>query len=153
MLSSIEAALDDKASDLADEERDDMMYLCQQATQAIEAWKAHQLRSQQQDKCRINKIILRELSADEVFVTEDWAMKFLPVKYRKTQADWYGKRGISRHISVAVRRTTDRKLKHQAFVHEAQNCSQDSNVVVSVIGHILRTLKVEHPVATTVQHC
>ena len=142
MLSSIKAALNDKASDLADEECDDMMYSCQQATQAIEAWKAHQLRSQQQDKCRID--ILRELSADEVFVTQDWAMKFLPVKYRETQADWYGKRGISWHISVVVKRTTDGKFEHRAFVHVAQNCSLDSNVV-SVIDHILRTLKVEHP--------
>ena len=120
-----------------------MMYSCQQATQAIEAWKAHQLRSQQQDKCRID--ILRELSADEVFVTQDWAMKFLPVKYRETQTDWYGKRGISWHISVVVKRTTDGKFEHRAFVHVAQNCSLDSNVVVSVIDHILRALKVEHP--------
>ena len=78
-------------------------------------------------------------------VTQDWAMKFLPVKFWETQADWYGERGISWYISVVVRRATDGKLGHQAFVHVAQNCSQDSKVVVSVINHILRTLKVEHP--------
>ena len=47
-----------------------MMYSCQQAIQAIEAWKAHQLRSHQQDKCRID--ILRELSCEEVFITQDY---------------------------------------------------------------------------------
>ena len=147
ILSGIEAALNSKPSNLSDEDHDDMMYSCQQAIQAIEAWKAHQLRSHQQDKCRIN--ILRELSCEEVFITQDWAMKFLPVKYRETQADWFGKRGISWHISVVVRKATDGHLEHQAFVHVAQNCSQDSSVVVSIIEHILRTLKVEHPEITT----
>jgi len=62
ILSGIEAALNSKPSNLSDEDHDDMMYSCQQAIQAIEAWKAHQLRSHQQDKCRID--ILRELSCD-----------------------------------------------------------------------------------------
>ena len=109
----------DKASNLADEERDDMMYSCQQAVQAIHNRKAHQLRVLQQDRCRID--VLQELSLNEVLITQDWAMKFLPQKYRETQTDWFGKRGISRHISVAVRRNTDGKLEHQAFVHVAKN--------------------------------
>ena len=29
-----------------------------------------------------------------MLVVLDWAMKFLPRKYRESQADWYGKRGI-----------------------------------------------------------
>ena len=72
-------------------------------------------------------------------------MKFLPLKYRVTQADWFGKRGISWRISVVVRRKMGRKLRHQAFVHIAQNCSQDSNVVAAIMEHILRNLKNEHP--------
>ena len=147
VLSSIEVVLNDKASTLADEERDDMMYSCQQAIQAIQAWKAHQLRALQQDKCRID--VLRELNANEVLITQDWAMKFLPHKYRETQTDWFGKRGISWHISVVVRRETDGKLQHQAFVHIAENCSQDSNAVVAIMEHTLRNLKNEHPEITT----
>ena len=137
----------DKAANLADEERDDMMYSCQQAVQAIHNWKAHQLRVLQQDRCRID--VLQELSLNEVLITQDWAMKFLPQKYRETQTDWFGKRGISWHISVAVRRNTDGKLEHQAFVHIAKNCSQDSNVVVAIMEHTLRNLKTEQPEITT----
>ena len=100
----------DKATNLADEERDDMMYSCQQAVQAIHNWKAHQLRVLQQDRCRID--VLQELSLNdsEVLITQDWAMKFLPQKYRETQTDWFEKRGISWYISVAVRRNTEGKL-------------------------------------------
>lgn len=147
VLSSIEASVRHKTSNLSDEERDDMMYSCQQAVQAIHTWKAHQLRVLQQDKCRID--VLQELNFNEVLITQDWAMKFLPLKYRETQTDWFGKRGISWHISVVVRRETGGNLQHQAFVHIAKNCSQDSNVVAAIMEHILRNLSNEHPEITT----
>ena len=52
------------------------MYSFQQAYPAIEAWKAHQLRSIQQDKARLN--IIDTLAESSVLITQDWAMKFLP---------------------------------------------------------------------------
>ncbi len=69
----------------------------EQAVKAINAWKAHQLRSVQQDKARIDA--LKCLDKTIVLITEDWAMKFLPQKYRETQADWFAKQGISWHIT------------------------------------------------------
>ena len=76
-------------------------------------------------------------------------MKFFPLKYRETETDWFGKRGISWQISVVVRRETGGNLQHQAFVHIAKNCSQDSNVVAAIMEHILRNLSKEHPEITT----
>lgn len=142
VLSSNEAALHDKATTLPDEERDDLMYAYQQALQAIKAWKAHQLHSLQQDKCHVD--ILRDLNSTEVLITQDLAMKFLPQKYWETQTDWYGKRGICWYISVVVRRRQHENLELQTFVHNARNCSQDSNVVLAIIEHTLHTLKAEH---------
>ena len=52
-------------------------------------------------------------------------------------------------ISVAVIRNTHGKFEHQAFVHVAKNCSQDSNVVVAIMEHTLRNLKTEQPEITT----
>ena len=137
-----------RSSELRDEDRDDLMYTLQQAYQAIESWKAHhdQLRSIQQDKARTS--LLENLQTSSVLITQDWAMKFLPQKYRETQADWFAKRGISWHISVVARKTGD-KLQHQALVHIVENCSQDSNVVGSIIRHTLQELKKEHPEITT----
>ena len=71
-------------------------------------------------------------------------MKFLLPKYRETQSDWFGKRGISWHISVVVRKKGG-KLQAQAFVHIVENCNQDRHVVVLIIEHVLRMLKNEHP--------
>lgn len=127
---------------LSDDERDNLKYLYQQAVQAVEAWKAHQLRSTQQDKARTD--LLNELDESDVLVTLDWAMKFLPQKYRETQADWFAKRGISWHISVVVRRVKG-VLQHQAFVHIAENSSQETDDVLLIVEHLLQTLKESHP--------
>ena len=73
-----------------------------QAVQAIHFWKAHQLRSVRQDTTRT--VCLRALDETTVLITQGWTMKFLPLKYRETQSDWYAKRGISWHVSVVARK-------------------------------------------------
>ena len=120
---------------LPDEDRDDLAYSFQQALKAIELWKSHQLRSIQQDKAWTSL-----LDATSVLITQDWAIKFPPRKYRETQVDWFAKRGISWHISVVVRRLENR-LQHQAFINIVENCSQDSDSVVNIMRHTLQGLK------------
>lgn len=91
---------------------------------------------------------LEQLDNSSVMITQDWAMKFLPQKYRKSQADWFAKRSISWHISVVARRLNG-KLQNQSFVHIVKNCNQDSSVVIRIMEHILRTLKTENPEIST----
>ena len=69
-----------------------MEYQISEARQNIQAWKAHLLRSINQDAARHE--ILENLDAKSIFLTMDWAMKFLPRKFRESQSDWFGKRGI-----------------------------------------------------------
>jgi hypothetical protein len=88
VLNDIESAVADSAKTLTPDQFDDTTYTFKQAVSAIKAWKAHQLRSIQQDKPRIK--LMSELAPNEVLITQDWAMKFLPQKYRETQADWFG---------------------------------------------------------------
>ena len=40
----------------------------------------------------------------------DWAMKFLPIGYRETQRDWFGKKGKSWLVSVAVKKGDDGEI-------------------------------------------
>ena len=131
---------------LCDENRDDLLYTYEQAVTAINAWKAHQLRSLQQDKARTD--VLEHLNATSVLITQDWAMKFLPQKYRETQADWFAKRGISWHISVIVRKVQG-TLQHQAFVHIVRNTSQDNTTIVEIMRHTLMELKRENPIISS----
>ena len=106
---------DTRVSD--DEERDEALYLYESATQAIQSWKSHQLRSVRQDQSRLD--VLKRLNENTVLVVNDWAMKFLPQLYRESQQDWFGKRGISWHISVVFRRVRG-ELQSQGFVHIIQ---------------------------------
>ena len=129
-------------SPLMEDEQDDMQYAFRLAVQAIESWKAHQLRSLQQDKAR--STVLESLDESSVLITQDWAIKWLPQRYRETQADWFGKRGISWHVSVVVRRLAG-QLEQQTFVHILEESSQDADAVVRVLQYTLRSLKVEQP--------
>ena len=129
-----------------DEERDEALYLYESATQAIQSWKSHQLRSVRQDQSRLD--VLKRLNENTVLVVNDWAMKFLPQLYRESQQDWFGKRGISWHISVVFRRVRG-ELQSQAFVHIIQQCNQDSTCIILIMQHVLKTLKAEHAEITT----
>ena len=88
---SIQQLVKKTSQKLGNVDEDNLMFSCNQAAQAFENWKAHQLRSHRQDKARLDIIDL--LKEDTIFVPQDWAMKFLPQKYRETQAYWFGKRG------------------------------------------------------------
>ena len=138
------AVQDTRFSD--DEERDDALYLYESASQAIQSWKSHQLRSVRQDQSRLD--VLKQLNENTVLIVNDWAMKFLPQLYCESQQDWCGKRGISWHISVVFRRVRG-ELQSQGFVHIIQQCSQDSSRVILIMQHVLQTLKAEHPEITT----
>ena len=129
-----------------DEERDDALYLYQSATQAVQSWKSHQLRSVRQDQSRLD--VLKRLNENTALIVNDSAMKFPPQLYRESQQDWFGKRGISCHISVVFRRVRG-ELQSQGFVHIIQQCSQDSSCVILITQNVLQTLKAEHPEITT----
>jgi len=124
-----------------EDDRAEAVYLIKSAVLAIQSWKSHILRCTNQDQARID--VLQQLDHETVLIINDWAMKFLPQRYRESQADWFGKRGISWHISVVYRRV-DSVLQWQGFIHVIQSCSQDSPVVVRIMQDVLKTLKHEH---------
>ena len=70
-------------------------------------------------------------------------MKFLPQRYRESQADWFGKRGISWHISVVYHRL-DGVLQWQGFVHIIESCNQESSSVVKIMQDVLGTIKLDN---------
>ena len=82
--------------------KDDMKFQVVQLVQKISEWKAHILLSSNQDQAQLD--VLESLNPTFALTVLDWAMKFLPKKYRESQSDWFWKRGISRHSTVAVSR-------------------------------------------------
>ena len=65
-------------SPLTEDEWDDIQYTFRNAVQAIESWKAHQLRSLQQDKARTTA--LKSLDESSVLITQDRAAEVATTK-------------------------------------------------------------------------
>ena len=65
------------------------MFLFRTVKHAILSWKSHILRSTNQDRVRLD--VLEQLDEKNILIVNDWAMKFLPQRYRESQADWFGK--------------------------------------------------------------
>ena len=148
MLEEIQSEVD-KREFLCDEDRDEILFLDGKAKQAISKWKAHQLRSVHQDLCRLD--ILQSLNYSSALIVQDFAMKIMPSRYREAQSDFFGKRGISWHVSVCHRKV-DQCLEAQTFIHILETGLQDSKIVVLIMKHLLRSLKEQHPEITSDRH-
>ena len=100
-----------------------------------------------QDEARLD--VLKNLDAYSVLLVLDWAMKYLPRKYRESQSDCFGKRGISWHITTAMRKF-EGQPEMLTFVHLLQSSNQDSDTVLAIIDDVLKQLKTTMPDANRV---
>ena len=89
--------------------------------------------------------LLNTMEANELFLVFDWAMKFLPRKYRGDQLNWFGKRGISWHISVVFRRVGT-ELQTMTYIHIFEGAvSQDATTSSAVICDVINSVLSIHP--------
>ena len=134
--------------DMTEEERVRLRFEYTESVRNIKAWKAHLLRSSNQDEAKQHA--LQKLDGSSCLVIMDWAMKFLPVQYREQMSDFFGKRGRSWHISAVITRVTEEsKNELECFVHIFNNCTQNSFTILSIIEDLLRKVKQEYPAVTT----
>ena len=106
-------------------------------------WKKHQLRTIHQDLSK--KSILDNLASNQAFIIMDWAMKFLPFQFRETQSDFFGKRGISWHVSCVITRSEDLELDLQCYIHILENGTQGWYSVANILTNLLVQLKESKP--------
>ena len=96
------------SSNIASDIIEELTFIEDHAKQHIFSWKVHLLRCINQDEARLD--VIDGLDETSVVLVQDWAMKFLPRKFRENQSDWFGKRGLPWHITVAIRRTENQEL-------------------------------------------
>ncbi|XP_027043233.1 uncharacterized protein LOC113671228, partial [Pocillopora damicornis] len=75
----------------------------------------------------------------------DWTMKFLPISYRETQCDWFGKKGKPWHITFAISKANSEEIETRTYIHIFDECTQNWFAVASIIEHTLTTLKAFKP--------
>ena len=101
-----------------------------------------------QDEARIN--VMQKLDENTTLLVLDWAMKYLPRKFRESQSDWFGKRGIPWHITVAIRKSKDGEIEILTFAHIFESCSQDSSSVLAIVDNVFQQLSTVTPKIKTV---
>ena len=80
----------------------------------------------------------------------DWAITFIPRKFRESQSDWFGKRGIPWHITVAIRRNSG-EVEMMTFVHVFESATaQDSSAVLAILDDVVSQLKTIMPELQTI---
>ena len=136
-----------QSTNLPQDLQDDLQFTTRTACDGIRSWKSHQLRMVHQDTARTD--IIDSLQEDAVLITQDFAMKLSPAQYRETQAEFFGKKGFSWHLTVCQSKQGG-ELVAQIFVQIIESGLQDSHTVVTVMEHVLKTLKHEHPELTIV---
>ena len=103
-------------------------------------WKAHQPCSVHQAEAKHS--VLDKLDIRSVLLVQDWAMKYMPRKLHEAQSDWFAKRGLPWHITVAIRRSEDSgDFESQTIVHVFQSCPQDSAAVTSMTDCLISLKK------------
>lgn len=138
LLSSISSLISESNLKEKEENRDDYEYKLAQAKCNISNWKTHIVRTNHQEKAKSD--IMANMGPNEVILVLDWAMKYLPRRYREDQSNWFAKRGLSWHIGVAFRRRET--IESLAFVHIFRGqISQDSNATSAVILDIVKEIK------------
>ena len=65
--------------------------------------------------------------------------------YREKQSDWYGKRGLSWHISSVMSRSQSNTTEVISYAHLFDQCTQDWYVVTSILEDLLKQLIVKNP--------
>ena len=64
--------------------------------------------------------VLSKLNGNNCLIVMDWAMKFLPLRYRKQMKNLFGKRGNSWHVSSIEKQ--EERFSVQCFVHLFEHC-------------------------------
>ena len=102
-------------------------YDFERSKNSIFLWKSHALRSVYQKSAK-------QEAVQSVLVVNDWAMKFLQMKYREKQSEWFAKRGLSWHISSVISKDQEtQKAKVLSYAHLLDSCCQDWYADVSIL--------------------
>ena len=140
LFKEIKEKIDDLSLD--EEQRNRISFEYSYCEAAICAWKTHLLRTVLQEEAKQDA--LNKLDEETCLIIVDWAMKFLPLKYRESMCEFFGKRGRSWHVSAVVTRRDD-SLEVECFVHVFNSCTQNNYAVASIFEHLFQTLRVEYP--------
>ena len=142
LLQMLKNMINNHELSITDQQRMRLTFNLEKASEDIYEWKAHILRTVNQEQAK--QTALRNLDNSSILVVMDWAMKFLPRRYREAMSDFFGKRGKSWHVTAIVQSNQD-TFGVQSIVHIFEQCVQNWFTVASILEHVLKVIKAENP--------
>ena len=142
-LGQITKKLSQSGTILTETQKGNIQFEVQHAVESVNAWKAHLLRTINQERAKHE--VLSGLDRESAMLVLDWAMKFLPLKFREQMTDFFGKKGKSWHVTCVIAKKEDGMMEVESFVHVFNECQQNWFAVASICEHVLRTIKEERP--------
>ena len=86
VLPSVVSEISTALENISLRDKDEMKYAVGNSVKKIYAWKAHLLRSSNEDQARPH--VLQSLNQESALLVLNWAMKFLPRKFCESQTDF-----------------------------------------------------------------
>lgn len=142
-LEQITKKLSESGTILTETQKANIQFEVQHAVEGVNAWKAHLLRTINQERAKHE--VLSSLDRESAMLVLDWAMKFLPLKFREQMTDFFGKKGKSWHVTCVITKKEDGMMEVESFVHVFNHCQQNWFAVASICEHVLCTIKEERP--------
>ena len=124
--------------DITEEQRQRKKFEVQEYVRCINAWKSHLLRLLNQDEAK--QKALRGLTDDTCLIIMDWAMKYLPQRYRERMSDFFGKKGRNWHVSAVITKSSE-GFQVECYVHLFDSCVQGAFAVTSIVESLLHAVR------------
>ena len=99
VLEEVKGAISEYTMQLGRFQAEDYLYKAKNAAAKIFEWRGYP-ESRNQDQ--YERQIVDTLEGDEAFIIVDWTVKFIAMKFREKQAEWFPKREINWHVSSVV---------------------------------------------------
>ncbi|XP_062590554.1 uncharacterized protein LOC134252133 [Saccostrea cucullata] len=124
-------------------DKDEYTNIISEAMKKILRWKSHIIRTVNQDRYRTD--VIDHLDKNQCVLVMDWAMKFVPQRYREKQTDWFGQRGRNWHVIVCIYTAEDGSISHRTFTHVFDGVKQDWFCVASLLEDAICAIKDQLP--------
>lgn len=109
---------------------------------AVIEWFTHNVRAFQQNTSKEDAMKL--VDETTAFVIRDWSMKFLPQRFREGMRLWFGKKGLSNHVTVCQFLKNSHMFK-RTYMTLLNDSDQGMLDTVAVTEHVLQQLRIDEP--------
>lgn len=129
-------------NDYEENDKDKYVFDTEIAISKVKSWMAHQLRGVRQNKA--NNDVYNLLNNTTSIWIRDWTQKVLPQMFRKSQRNYFAKKGINVHVDVFLFKEEE-GLRKAVCLTVLENCPQDLANTLVVADIVLQQFCADFP--------